>query len=186
MEIPRFLSGQTLLALPGLGDPRFARAAIAMCSHDEGGAMGVGIGTVARGLTLHDLMRQLDIAPGQAADAPLCLGGPVEPQRGFVLHGRDWSGPDSVDVAGRYHLTGTLDVLHALAGGRGPARYVVALGYAGWGEGQLEDELTGHGWFPAPLPADRLFGVAAAERWSHAFGALGLDPAAFAMGAGRA
>ncbi len=186
MEIPRFLSGQTLLALPGLADPRFARATIAMCSHDEDGAMGVGIGAPVEGLTLHDLMGQLEIAPGEAPDAPLCLGGPVEPQRGFVLHGRDWSGPDSVDVAGRYHLTGTLDVLHALARGRGPRRYVVALGYAGWGAGQLEDELTGPGWFPSPLSPDRLFGVAARDRWDHAFRTLGLDPAAFAAGVGRA
>lgn len=186
MEFPRFLSGQTLLALPGLGDPRFQRATIAMCSHDQDGAMGVGIGTIVRGITLHDLMEQLEIGPGEAPDAPLCLGGPVEPQRGFVLHGRDWSGPDSVDVAGRFHLTGTLDVLHALAEGRGPTRFLVALGYAGWGGGQLEEELTGHGWFPAPLSADRLFGVPAEERWTRAFATLGLDPSAFAVGAGRA
>ena len=186
MEFPRFLSGQTLLALPGMGDPRFERAAIAVCSHDEDGAMGIGLATQVRGITLHDLLGQLDIGPGKAPNAPLCLGGPVEPQRGFVLHGRDWSGPDSVDVAGRFHLTGTLDVLHALTKGRGPSRYVVALGYCGWGAGQLEDELTGHGWFPAPLGPERLFEAPIDERWTRAFGAVGLDPAAFASAVGRA
>ena len=186
MEFPRFLSGQTLLALPGLGDPRFQRATIAMCSHDDDGAMGVGIGERVIGTTFHDLLRQLDIEPGDAADAALCLGGPVEPQRGFVLHGRDWSGPDSLDVAGRFYLTGTLDVLHAIAEGRGPGRFVVALGYAGWGAGQLEDELTGHGWFPAPLSPDRLFGAPPGERWERAFATLGLSPSAFAAGIGRA
>ena len=186
MEIPRFLSGQTLLALPGMGDPRFERAAIAICAHDENGAMGVGIGRTVRGLTLHDLLGQLDIGPGMAPDVPLCLGGPVETQRGFVLHSLDWAGSDSVDVAGAFGLTGTLDILHALAEGRGPSRWLVALGYAGWGEGQLEEELNGHGWFPAPLSADRLFGVPADERWTRAFGTLGLDPGAFAVGAGRA
>lgn len=186
MEFPCYLSGQTLLALPTMGDPRFAHATIAICSHDEDGAMGVGIGERVIGTTLHDLMRQLDIEPGEAPDAPLCIGGPVEPQRGFVLHGRDWSGPDSVDVAGLFHLTGTLDVLHALAEGRGPGRFVVALGYAGWGAGQLEEELTGHGWFPAPLSPDRLFDAAAGERWARAFATLGLEPSAFAVGVGRA
>ena len=186
MEFPRYLSGQTLLALPTMGDRRFARATIAMCSHGEEGAMGVDIGEAVDGTTLHDLMGQLDIDPGHAPDAPLCMGGPVEPQRGFVLHGRDWSGPDSVDVAGLFHLTGTLDVLHALSEGRGPSRFVVALGYAGWGAGQLEDELTGHGWFPAPLSPDRLFDHPADERWNRAFGVLGLEPSAFAAGVGRA
>ncbi len=186
MEFPRYLSGQTLLALPSLGDPRFQRATIAMCSHDEDGAMGIGIGERVIGTSLHDLLGQLDIGPGEAPDVALCVGGPVEPQRGFVLHGRDWSGPDSLDVAGRFHLTGTLDVLHALAEGRGPSRFVVALGYAGWGAGQLEHELTGDGWFPAPLSPDRLFDAPPGERWSRAFATLGLEPSAFAVGAGRA
>jgi hypothetical protein len=116
MSSSPFLTGQLLLAMPGIGDPRFERSVIAMCSHDEEGALGIGIGTVIDSISFHDVLKQLDIEPGEAPDVPVHLGGPVEPRRGFVLHSRDWSGADTIDVAGRWSLSGTVDVLPAGAG----------------------------------------------------------------------
>src|SRR5690606_22800696 len=120
MEAPAYLTGQLLLAMPGIGDPRFERAVIAICAHDENGALGVGIGRTVPGLGLHQLLEQLELNPGAAPDAPVHIGGPVEPQRGFVLHAPDWGGEDTIHVAGRWALTGTLDVLRAIAEGKGP------------------------------------------------------------------
>jgi len=135
MDAPRFLSGQFLLAMPGIGDPRFEKAVIAMCVHDEDGALGIGLGRVVPRLGFHDLLRQLDIAPGEAPNAPIHHGGPVEPQRGFILHSLDWGGAESIQVGDRWVLSATIDILKAIAAGKGPARWVAALGYAGWGGG---------------------------------------------------
>ncbi|WP_174280217.1 YqgE/AlgH family protein, partial [Sphingomonas bacterium] len=157
MDDPVFLSGQFLLATPGMRDPRFARAAIAMCTHDADGALGIGVGTTIDGLGFHDLLEQFDIAPGDSPNAPVHQGGPVEPRRGFVLHSADWGGQDTVDVAGRWKLSGSIDVLRAIAGGAGPARWLLALGYAGWGAGQLDGELRGEGWLNVPANAALLF-----------------------------
>src|ERR1044072_3816729 len=131
MDAPRFLSSQFLLAMPGIGDPRFEKAVIAMCVHDEEGALGIDLARVASRLRFHDLLRQLDIAPGEAPNVPIHLGGPVEAQRGFILHSPDWSGSESVHVAGRWVLSGTINILKAIAEGRAPARWTAALGYAG-------------------------------------------------------
>lgn len=186
MEWPAYLSGQYLLAMPGIGDPRFARAVIAMCAHDDRGALGVGIGHVVPDITLHDLLRQLDVDPGDAPDVPVHHGGPVEPQRGFVLHSQDWGGEDSVLVGKRWTLTSTLDVLRAIAGKRGPSRFVVALGYAGWGEGQLEEEMTRHGWFATPGTDALLFDIEAASRWKRGFSEAGIDVRLLAPTSGNA
>ena len=138
MESATFLAGQFLLAMPGIGDPRFDQAVIAICAHDAEGAMGIDIGAAFDGLTLHDMLRQVDIDPGAAPDVPVHRGGPVETRRGFVLHSRDWGGADTIDVAGRWALSATLDALRAIAEGRGPARWLVALGYAGLGPGLVQ------------------------------------------------
>jgi putative transcriptional regulator len=186
MQRPVYLSGQYLLAMPGIGDPRFSRAVIALCAHDDRGALGVGVGHVVPEITLHDLLRQLDIEPGQAPDVPVHHGGPVEPQRGFVLHSQDWGGDDSVLVGERWTLTSTLDVLRAIAEGRGPSRFVVSLGYAGWGEGQLDEEMTRHGWFATPGDDALLFDVDAASRWKRGFADAGIDVRLLASTSGNA
>ena len=111
------LAGQLLLAMPGIGDPRFDHAVIAMCAHDEAGALGIGIGDILEGVGLHTLLRQLDIDPGGVDDAPVHIGGPVEMQRGFVLHSLDWTGTDTLRVQDEWGLTSTLDVLRAIAAG---------------------------------------------------------------------
>lgn len=186
MDMPAYLTGQLLLALPGIGDPRFERAVIAMCAHDDAGALGIAIGRVAEGIGFHELLRQFDIDPGVAPDRPILLGGPVEPQRGFVLHTRDWGGQDSIQAADRWTLSGTLDVLRAIAEGKGPSRWIAALGYAGWGPGQLEEELTRHGWFVTPGSDDLIFDVAPDHRWEQAYADAGIDSSLIAPVAGQA
>lgn len=180
MSDPRFLSGKLLLAMPGMADPRFDRAVIAVAVHDEHGAVGIGIGQLRAGIRFRSLLKQLEVDPGEAPDCAVHHGGPVEPGRGFVLHSIDWGGQDTIQVAGPdgplYAMTGTIDVLKAIAEGRGPERWLIALGYAGWGEGQLDEEMTRHGWFAADGGAELLFDKPTAERWDAAFRAEGIDP----------
>ena len=180
MDEPRFLSGKLLLAMPGMADPRFERAVIAICVHDENGAVGVGIGHKRSGLRFRELLKQLDIDPGEAPDAPVHHGGPVEPGRGFILHSTDWGGQDTLHVMGLHGelcaMTGTIDVLKAIAEGRGPSRWVASLGYAGWGESQLEEEMTRHGWFAAEGNPAILFDTPTDERWAAAYKSQGVDP----------
>lgn len=186
MESAAYLTGQFLLAMPGIGDSRFDRAVIAICAHDANGAIGIGLGATIAGLGLHQLLEQFDIDPGDARDAPVHLGGPVEPRRGFVLHSSDWGGQDSIDVAGRWALSGTVDVLRAIAEGRGPSRWVVALGYAGWGKGQLDGEMTRHGWFNVRGDTALLYDTDPRARWERGFAEAGIDPRLLACEAGRA
>ena len=186
MNLPAFLTGQMLLALPGIGDSRFEHAVIAMCAHDEAGALGIGIGHIAEGIGFHELLRQFDIDPGVAPDCPILMGGPVEPQRGFVLHSPDWGGQDSLHVGDRWVLSGTIDVLRAIAAGSGPGQWIAALGYAGWGPGQLETEMTRHGWFVTPVSDQLLFDVAPRQRWERAFAEAGIDSSLLAPVSGQA
>ncbi len=175
MDEPKYLTGQLLLAMPGIGDPRFEKAVIAMCVHDEEGALGIGLGNIVQGIGFHDLLKQLDIEPGAAPDVAIHLGGPVEPQRGFILHSLDWGGEGSVQVADRWVLTATLGILKAITEGRGPSRWIAALGYAGWGAGQLEQELCSNGWFSTPGSDELLYGSDVESRWAAAFHGAGID-----------
>jgi putative transcriptional regulator len=176
MEEPRFLSGQFLLAMPGIGDPRFEKAVIAMCVHDDGGALGIGLGRIVPRIGFHGLLKQLDIEPGVAPDVAIHLGGPVEPQRGFILHSLDWGGSDSIQVGDRFALSATLEILRAISEGKGPSRWVAALGYAGWGAGQLEEEMCGNGWFTTPGSDALLYDCDVNSRWATAFMNAGVDP----------
>ena len=186
---PPFLSGKLLLAMPGMADPRFERAVIALCAHDENGAVGIGIGHKRAGISFRQLLRQLDLDPGDAPDCAVHHGGPVEPGRGFVLHSTDWGGQDTLQVNDEkgelFAMTGTIDVLRAIAEGRGPKQWIVALGYAGWGEGQLDEEMTRHGWFTARADPAMLFNTPTDERWGAAFKAEGIDPRLLASETGR-
>ena len=175
MDDPKFLSGQFLLAMPGIGDPRFEKAVIAMCSHDEDGALGIGLGRIIPRIHFHDLLRELDIDPGVAPNVAIHQGGPVEPQRGFLLHSLDWGGQDSLQVSNRWVLTATLDILRAIAEGRGPSRWIAALGYAGWGAGQLEAEMCSNGWFATPGDDNLLYDCDVNSRWAAAFKSAGID-----------
>lgn len=186
MDATASLRGQFLLALPGIGDRRFEKAVIAMCAHDGEGALGVGIGRILPSITLHHLLAQLDIEPGVAPDCGIHMGGPVEQQRGFVLHGIDWTGEDSLIVEDRWALTSTLDVLRAIAAGTGPRRWLVALGYAGWGEGQLDGEMRRHGWLATRGDDSLPFDHEASGRWEAAMRSAGIDPRLLAATSGQA
>ena len=186
MDAPPFLSGKFLLAMPGMADPRFERAVIALAIHDENGAVGIGVGHKRPDIRFRQLLKQLDIDPGVAPDGGVHHGGPVEPGRGFVLHSDDWGGEDTLKIVGLGAMTGTIDVLKAIAEGRGPSRWLVSLGYAGWGAGQLDQEMTRHGWFAAAGTPALLFDTPAAERWAAAFNAEGIDPRLLASEAGAA
>lgn len=186
MTDPRFLSGKLLLAMPGIGDPRFERAVIAMCAHDEHGAIGIGIGHQRADIGVRELLQQLDIDPGDAPDGSVLHGGPVEPGRGFVLHSEDWGGQDTIKVAGLGAMTGTIDVLRAISEGKGPSRYLIALGYAGWDGGQLDAEMARPGWFAATGREEILFDTAVGDRWEASFRADGIDPRLLDATAGEA
>ena len=172
---PPFFTGQLLLALPGIGDPRFAHAVIAMISHDEEGAMGIGIADPIDGMTVGAVLDQLEIGHDGRLDQPVFLGGPVEPSRGFVLHSRDWGGEGAVQVADRWMVSSSHDILRAIGEGRGPAHWLVALGYAGWSPGQLEEEMVRHGWHVTPGSDSVIFETPPTSRWQAAFAEAGVD-----------
>lgn len=172
---PRFYAGRMLLALPGMADRNFHRAAITMCVHDEHGAMGIDVGTAVEGLSVAELMANFEIDAPTLTQAPVMRGGPVEPQRGFVLHSMDWDGQDMVQVGPEWGLSGSLDILKAIAANEGPDRYIIALGYSGWGAGQLEHEMTMQGWFLGDVIPAELAQIEPRQRWETCFAASGVD-----------
>lgn len=182
----QFLAGRLLLAMPGMGDPRFDHSVIAMITHDEQGAFGLGIGHLREGIGLHEILRELDIDPGAAPDAPVHDGGPVEPSRGFILHSRDWQDAESLDAGPLGLVSASLGLLRAIAEGRGPERWLMALGYAGWGAGQLDNEMRHHGWYAADGHKEVIWETRAAGRWRAAWRAEGIDPALLASQTGTA
>jgi putative transcriptional regulator len=183
---PRFFAGHMLLAMPGIGDPRFEHAAIALCSHSEHGALGIDVSSVIEGLSLRDLLANFEIQSEGLEHAPVLRGGPVDPHRGFVLHSLDWGGQDLLQVNAQWGMSGSLDILRAISEGKGPERYMVALGYAGWSAGQIEHEMTGHGWFlGGEIPAN-LARTPPARRWTQGFAACGVDARMLAVGSGSA
>ena len=186
MTEAEFLSGRLLLAMPGMFDPRFDHAVIAMCVHDEDGALGIGIGDVRPGVSFRALLEGVGIDPGDMSEYPVLNGGPVEPQRGFVLHSDDWGGEGTIPITPLGALSGTLDVLRAIVEGRGPKRWLFALGYAGWGPGQLDNEMRHHGWYAAAGHPEVLFDMPHDRRWSGTWEAEGIDPALLASETGHA
>ena len=170
-----WLQGQVLLALPAIGDPRFARAVILIVSSGPDGAMGIGVSAPVEALTAGKVLDQLDIEHDDSFDQPVLMGGPVDPGRGFVLHSRDWSEDDSCDIAGRWMLSSSRNVLQAIVDGRGPKRWQIALGYAGWGAGQLEQEFSRHAWHMVTADDAILFDTSLCKRWSAAFGSINVD-----------
>ncbi|MEM8826742.1 MAG: YqgE/AlgH family protein [Pseudomonadota bacterium] len=185
MDTP-FLSGQFLLSMPGMGDERFARAVIAMCAHDEDSALGIVVNHVRGDVDAKQLMRQLDIDHEEMPDAPVYAGGPVEPARGFVVHSLDYEGQGTLNVGGRWALTATLDILRDIGAGKGPKHWLIALGYTGWGEGQLEGELTRHGWMSVAGDPGIIFETPVAERWPGAFEGAGIDVSLLSATSGSA
>ena len=180
-------NGQFLVAMPQMGDARFERTVIYLCAHTAEGAMGLVVNRALEDVRLPDLLRQLNIPDTASAEAiRVHFGGPVEPRRGFVIHSLDWGGQDTIDVAGRWALSATIDVLRAIAEGKGPYQWLVALGYAGWTDGQLDAEMTRHGWFSTHAGPELIFAQDAPLRWATAFAGAGIDPRLLASAAGTA
>jgi len=186
MTAPQYLSGRLLLAMPGMFDSRFERSVNVMCIHDENGALGIGIGHVREGVRFRELLEEVGIEPGDAPDCVVHHGGPVEPGRGFVLHSTDWGGADTIEVQPLCALSASVDILRAIAEGRGPSKWLMALGYAGWGPGQLEGEMRQHGWYAAEGRPELLWETTAEARWAATWRAEGIDPALLANTTGRA
>lgn len=186
-KLPASLANHVLIALPGLADPNFARSMTLLCQHDDDGAMGIVLNRPSE-YTLGEVFRQMKI---ESRDAALCeravlAGGPVHPERGFVVHdgARRWD--SSLEVAEGLYVTTSRDVLEAIAEGEGPQRATVALGCAGWGAGQLEFELGENSWLTAPADAALLFELPLAERWQAAARRIGVDLAQIPDYAGHA
>jgi putative transcriptional regulator len=184
---PTPLANRLLIALPALTDPHFARSVALVCQHDAEGAMGVVVNRASE-YTLGDVLQQMGIESG---DDELCSqvvlsGGPVHPERGFVLHDGGDSWDSTMAISDSLYVTTSRDILEAMAGGSGPANAIVALGCAGWGAGQLEQELTEDSWLTVPMDAGLLFKTPLAARWQAAAGSIGVDLAQIADHSGHA
>ncbi len=195
MKKSSFLDGQMLIAMPGMSDPRFDRSVIFMCAHSDNGAMGIIVNKRAPMISFSELLERLDIMPQESRirlpdDVQSMLvqfGGPVEPGRGFVLHTSDYFSADtSLPIDERVALTATLDILRAIAGGQGPRRSLLALGYAGWAPGQLEDEIQRNGWLSCAADEELLFGSDLDSKYVGALHKIGVDPAMLSSQAGHA
>jgi putative transcriptional regulator len=183
-----FLSGQLLIAMPGIGDPRFERSLILLCAHDQSHAMGIAVNQPVEGLTLPDLLERLDVeARGGLPKDAVLLGGPVETERGFVLHTDDFHADHSLIAGGGVTLSTTREVLEAMGRGDGhPRRALLALGYAGWGAGQLEQEIRNNVWLTVEPDEALVFDDAYDTKWTRALSKLGIDPNFLSAEAGHA
>jgi putative transcriptional regulator len=182
-----FLTGQLLIAMPAMTDPRFAQSVIYLCAHTLEGAMGLVLNRPIVRPTFDDLLRQLQVAPvPPARQVHLCAGGPVENARGFVLHTADWTGEGSLKVNDALALTASLDVLKVIAEGGGPRECVLALGYAGWGPGQLDREIQENAWLSVQPDETLLFDTQHDTKWRRALAKLHIDPLLLSDVAGHA
>ena len=194
---PSYLEGHLLVAMPLMSDPRFARSVIYMCAHSEEGAMGLIINQPSEQISFPDLLDRLEIAPTGIPARPLDLdkppylpihvGGPVETGRGFVLHSPDYFAEDStMPIDGDFCLTATVEILRAIATHEGPRHAILALGYAGWSPGQLEQEIHANGWLHCPADADLIFETDARLMYEGALAKIGIDPSHLVADAGHA
>jgi putative transcriptional regulator len=183
-----FLEGKLLIALPSMSDPRFERSVIFMCAHSADGAMGLVINRPIEGLGFREMAQKLDLeVTAITPDFPILSGGPVEAGRGFVLHSGDYKNDESTLVlSSNISLTATLDILKAMVEGHGPRQAIFALGYSGWGAGQIENEIRLNGWLHCDADATILFDTAMNERWNAALRKLGISGSELSAHAGRA
>lgn len=191
----RYFDGQLLVAMPGMADERFARTVIYLCAHSESGAMGLVVNKPIADLGLAELFVQLEVIPAAdvirlpagASRLRLLRGGPVATTRGFVLHSRDYvAGNSTRHFDQGICLTSTIDILRAIAKGNGPESALLALGYAGWGAGQLENEIQANGWLVVPADPALVFADPPETKYERAFGALGIDLTMLSGEAGHA
>ncbi|MFT3690432.1 YqgE/AlgH family protein [Paenirhodobacter sp.] len=184
------LTGKMLIAMPGMEDPRFEHSVVAVCAHTPEGAMGLIVNKPMARPGLTDLLGQLGIpvtASDRGGQAPILFGGPVETGRGFVLHSRDWRGhAGMMEISPDLAMTATRDILEDIAAGNGPQQALLALGYAGWGPGQLEAEILANGWLVAEGDAEIALDGDHATKWQRALAGIGVDPRTLSAAAGRA
>jgi putative transcriptional regulator len=190
-----FLDGQMLIASPAMQDERFARSVIYMCAHSSEGAMGIVVNHPAPHISFADLLVKLDVIPAkekiqlppQAGGVTVLKGGPVETERGFVLHSADFFIENStLPIDEGICLTATLDILKAIARGNGPASAILALGYAGWSPGQLENELQNNGWLHCSADRDLIFGNDVGAKYDRAMEKIGIRPGMLSSDVGHA
>jgi putative transcriptional regulator len=181
------LTGHLLIAMPTMEDPRFAHSVIYLCAHTPDGAMGLVLNRPLQRPRFDDLLRQLEVAPvPPARRIRLCSGGPMDNARGFVLHTTDWTGEGSLRVNDAVALTASLDVLKAIAEGKGPREGLLALGYAGWGPGQLDSEIQQNAWLSVPADEMLVFDDDHETKWRRALAKLNIDPLLLSGVAGHA
>ncbi len=182
-----YLTGQLLIAMPAMRDPRFTRTVIYMCAHNSEGAMGLVVNRLVGSLTFPELLTQLGIdVPERKRDLRIHFGGPVDSGRGFVLHSDDYTQDGTLMVEGGVALTATVDILKRIAGGAGPRHSLLALGYAGWGPGQLDSEIQANGWLHAPADDAIVFDEDLDGKWQRAIGKIGVDVSLLSGEAGHA
>ncbi|MDY0008773.1 MAG: YqgE/AlgH family protein [Bdellovibrionales bacterium] len=176
-----------LVAMPGLQDGLFTRSVVYVCAHSEAGAMGIVVNQRLPDVEFGELLDQLKLPQSTLLVEPVVhFGGPVETGRGFVLHSTDFIREDTVRINDTLCLTGTVDILEAIAQGRGPTRSIFALGYAGWSAGQLENEIQTNSWLTIPADEELIFGTPLDGKWEKALSRLGIDPLALSADAGHA
>lgn len=188
------LEGQLLVAMPKMGDARFEKTVIYICAHSNEGSMGFIINRPLETPRPKDFLTQLSIItenevdkiPDELIASDLYSGGPVEPGRGFVLHSAEYEGESTIKVAKDLYLTATLEVLREIAVGRGPKRYILALGYSGWSAGQLEDEISSNGWLVTNADSDLIYSDNYDAKYNQAMNSMGIDPALLSSDAGHA
>ncbi|MCH7831903.1 MAG: YqgE/AlgH family protein [Proteobacteria bacterium] len=186
-EPPQYLAGQLIIAMPGMRDPRFEKSVIYMCAHNDDGAMGLVVNRALESLTFPDMLEQLGIdSEGAGAKISVHFGGPVESGRGFVLHSRDYLQEATMVVDHDVAMTATIDILKAIAGGEGPRQSLLALGYAGWGPGQLDTEIKSNGWLHVAADSDLVFGPDQDAKWQRAMDKIGIDPRMLSNDVGHA
>lgn len=182
-----YLTGQLLLAMPAMEDPRFTRSVIYVCAHTSEGAMGLVVNRLNSSIAFPALLEQLNIETrGPVPPVPIYGGGPVEMGRGFVLHSADYVQESTLVVSETIALTATVDILTAIAESRGPRSNLIALGYAGWGPGQLEEEIQKNGWLTAEADLDLVFHTDIHMKWPRAMAKLGVDISMLSSLAGHA
>jgi putative transcriptional regulator len=182
-----YLNNQFLIAMPAMDDPNFAQTVTLVCEHSDRGALGIVINRTLP-MTLGEVFDQLglDATRSRVNDQPVLQGGPVQTERGFVLHSPTGSWESSLPFSERMHLTTSRDILDALAAGEGPASAVIALGYAGWEAGQLEEEMARNAWLTVPADERVVFATPVDQRWRAAARLLGVDLFTLSSDAGHA
>ena len=184
-----FLAGKLIIAMPTMSDPRFKRSVVCICAHNEDGAIGIIINKIIESLSFSKIIKQLKLKKNMNKDDykdHIYFGGPVETERGFILHSSDYSSENSTSINSEISMTASTEILQALIDGNGPNKSIVALGYAGWGPGQLDTEIQSNAWLSVESDLELVFSAKTAEKWDMALEKIGVNPALLSTEAGRA